>query len=95
MRDFHTRKKERTEYFFKYRYGYKQRPCYGCNGSGYYDDNGSPRCGGCEGTGKEYYASPLQIAMRYYLNNGRPIIQVEKNENKKSCKMPHKAPRQN
>jgi len=26
--------------------------CYACNGSGYYDHNGSPKCGSCGGTGK-------------------------------------------
>lgn len=29
--------------------------CTACNGSGYYDHNGSPRCGACNGTGKEIY----------------------------------------
>ena len=26
--------------------------CLACNGSGYYDHNGSPPCWSCEGTGK-------------------------------------------
>ena len=25
--------------------------CIACSGSGYYDDNGSPPCGSCNGTG--------------------------------------------
>lgn len=39
----------------KYVYGWKLRTCVACNGSGYYDHNDSPRCGGCDGTGKERY----------------------------------------
>lgn len=31
------------------------RKCGACNGSGYYDHNGSPDCGACDGTGKERY----------------------------------------
>jgi DnaJ-class molecular chaperone len=31
----------------------KQKVCTACNGSGYYDHNGSPPCGVCSGTGKE------------------------------------------
>ena len=27
--------------------------CVDCNGSGYYDHNGSPPCGACDGTGEE------------------------------------------
>ena len=26
--------------------------CIACNGSGYYDHNGSPKCSSCNGTGK-------------------------------------------
>lgn len=52
---FHERKKERTEWYMKYVYGWKLRTCVACNGSGYYDHNDSPRCGGCDGTGKERY----------------------------------------
>jgi DnaJ-class molecular chaperone len=52
---FHERKKERTEYYMRFVFGWKQRPCTACNGSGRYDHNNSPRCGGCNGTGKERY----------------------------------------
>lgn len=27
--------------------------CLACAGSGHYDDTGSPKCGACNGTGKE------------------------------------------
>jgi DnaJ-class molecular chaperone len=57
---FHERKEERRDYFMKYVYGWKQRPCSACNGSGRYDSDGSPACGGCDGTGKEKY-KPEQV----------------------------------
>lgn len=47
------RKKSRTERFEKYVKGWKLRRCTACSGSGYYDSNGSPPCGACDGTGKE------------------------------------------
>lgn len=53
--NFHERKKQRKEYFEKYLKGFKQRKCIACNGSGYYDHNGSPKCSSCNGTGKETY----------------------------------------
>jgi DnaJ-class molecular chaperone len=53
--DFHERKQARKNYYEKYVKGWKQRPCIACNGSGYYDHNGSPKCSACEGTGKETY----------------------------------------
>ena len=55
MMSFQERKEHRTEYYFKYVFGWKQRPCIACNGSGIYDNTGSPPCGACEGTGKERY----------------------------------------
>lgn len=55
MNTFKERKQYRTDYYFKYVYGWKLRPCYACNGSGHYDHNGSPKCGACDGTGKERY----------------------------------------
>lgn len=33
-------------------YGWKMIKCGACNGSGYYDHNGSPPCGMCEGSGR-------------------------------------------
>ena len=55
--DFKDRKQKRKEYYEKYIKGWKQRPCTACHGSGYYDHNGSPKCGACKGTGKETYKS--------------------------------------
>lgn len=53
--NFRERKQARTEDYFKYVYKWKLRPCTACNGSGRYDSGGSPRCQGCDGTGKERY----------------------------------------
>jgi len=53
--DYHRRKQERKEYYLKYVYKYRLRPCIACNGTGYYDNIGSPKCGCCNGTGKERY----------------------------------------
>ena len=52
---FRGRKAARTEYYEKFVKGWKLRKCGTCNGSGYYDHNGSPDCGACDGTGKERY----------------------------------------
>jgi DnaJ-class molecular chaperone len=48
---FHQRKAERTVAFEKIK-GKKLIICGACSGSGYYDHNGSPKCGYCNGTGK-------------------------------------------
>jgi len=56
--EFQKAKAERRANFFKYVYGWKKRKCSACNGSGYYDARNSPKCGGCEGTGKESYPGP-------------------------------------
>ena len=53
IRTFAERKAERKEYFEKYVYKKKLVKCIACNGSGYYDHNGSPKCEGCNGTGKK------------------------------------------
>lgn len=55
---FAQRKAERTDRYRKFVFGWKQRPCTACNGSGYYDHNDSPLCGACQGTGKETYQGP-------------------------------------
>lgn len=52
---YQDRKKQRTEAYLKYTYGWKLRKCIACNGSGHYDSNGSPDCSSCGGTGKERY----------------------------------------
>lgn len=54
---FHERKKDRTEYFNRFVYGWKLVACISCNGSGWYDswdeenDCGIP-CESCDGTGR-------------------------------------------
>lgn len=53
--DYHRRKEERTKHYNNFVKGWKLRPCTACGGSGYYDNNGSPKCGACNGTGKERY----------------------------------------
>lgn len=55
MSTYHERKAERKAHYEKYIKGWKLRPCVACNGSGRYDHNKSPRCGSCDGTGKERY----------------------------------------
>jgi DnaJ-class molecular chaperone len=59
--NFHERKKQRTKHFEKNVKGWKERHCTACNGSGYYDHNGSPPCGACGGTGKEKYKPNKKI----------------------------------
>jgi len=44
---FHERKAKRTKLL-----GKKLKTCLACNGSGYYDHDGSPKCSSCNGTGK-------------------------------------------
>lgn len=56
---FHERKKQRKEHYEKFIKGWKLRDCGCCAGTGYYDDNGSPPCGACDGTGKERYKPEL------------------------------------
>lgn len=54
--DYHKRKIERTENFFKNIYKKKLVDCTACNGSGYYDTTirgEVPKCSSCNGTGKE------------------------------------------
>ena len=33
--------------------GKEQKECSACSGSGHYDHDGAPKCGSCNGTGKE------------------------------------------
>ncbi|EAC1515190.1 hypothetical protein BHX89_004821 [Salmonella enterica subsp. enterica serovar Cubana] len=58
---FHERKAERASFYFRFQYGWKLRKCSSCNGSGYYDHNGSPKCAACNGTGKERYKSEISL----------------------------------
>lgn len=46
------RKAARRVHFERFQKGRKMVVCCACNGSGYYDHHGSPRCGSCGGTGK-------------------------------------------
>lgn len=50
---FLERKKKRKEHYFKYVHQWKLGPCSACNASGFYDNEGSPLCSSCNGTGKE------------------------------------------
>lgn len=59
---FRSRKAARSDYFWRFIYGWKLRPCSACNGSGYYDHNGHPQCGACEGTAHERYRGPKSVA---------------------------------
>ena len=52
---YQERKQERIDNFEKNIKGWKLRKCYACNGSGIYDTFNSPKCGACEGTGRERY----------------------------------------
>lgn len=54
-------KARRAYAYFTYEYGWKLRKCTACNGSGYYDDDGSPKCGGCDGTKVERFRGPKSI----------------------------------
>lgn len=57
-------KLHRTRHFFRHVYGWRKRPCTACNGSGHYDNDGSPDCSGCDGTGVEMYPGPLAYSYR-------------------------------
>jgi len=56
-------KLRRTNYYYRFIYGWVQVPCGACSGSGYYDHNGSPPCGCCNGTGKERQPGPKWHAL--------------------------------
>lgn len=53
MRDYYQERKQARIAKFQERFGKKLIKCGACNGSGYYDHNGSPPCAACNGTGKE------------------------------------------
>lgn len=59
--NFHERKQKRKEHYEKNIKDWKEKKCISCNGTGYYDDNGSPKCSACNGTGKEKYKPKQQI----------------------------------
>jgi hypothetical protein len=43
--NFKERKTYRKDYYLRFVYGWKLRPCTACSGSGYYDHKNSPKCG--------------------------------------------------
>lgn len=51
--DYKERKEARREHYERFVKGWRLRTCLACNGSGRYDDTGSPKCSSCGGTGKE------------------------------------------
>lgn len=53
--------KEERRKAYKENHGRKLVECSACSGSGRYDHNGSPKCGACNGTGKELTA-PTEVA---------------------------------
>lgn len=55
---FLERKEERRAYRMAFAHGWRRRPCVACGGSGHYDNDGSPPCAGCDGTGWEAYPGP-------------------------------------
>lgn len=56
--DYHERKQARKEHYEKQsKMKTRKRKCVACNGSGRYDNTGSPKCAACNGTGKERYKS--------------------------------------
>ena len=50
--NFQERKAKRKEYYLQFIYKKKLIICIACNGSGHYDNTGSPKCSSCNGTGK-------------------------------------------
>lgn len=54
---FHGRKAARTEAYFA-QWGWRERYCVACYGTGRYDHNGNPPCGACNGTGREKVRGP-------------------------------------
>lgn len=43
----------RSANWLRFEFGHKLVKCTACNGSGYYDNDGSPDCGACDGSGKD------------------------------------------
>lgn len=65
---FYDLKANRTEFYLRFEFGHKLEKCVACNGSGRYDNNGSPKCGACEGTGKNRYKAEKAWSMPYLPN---------------------------
>lgn len=62
--NFRERKAWRTRYYFLFVYKWKERACTACNGSGKYDNDGSPNCSSCNGTGREKYKSTCMCELK-------------------------------
>jgi DnaJ-class molecular chaperone len=60
MRDYQTRKAERTRQYHE-NHGRKMTICIACNGSGHYDHDGAPPCASCDGTGKVRERKQVEI----------------------------------
>ena len=63
---YQRRKEGRREHYRRFVEGWKLVKCTACNGSGYYDHNGSPLCGGCDGTGKDRISPDEYRRMQEY-----------------------------
>ncbi len=59
--NFKERKAERKKYYAENVYGWRERVCSACAGSGYYDHTSSPTCSACSGSGKELYKGTKNI----------------------------------
>lgn len=57
--DFRERKAQCAEHYKQCVEGWKEVKCGACNGSGRYDNTGSPPCGCCNGTGKDKDFKPV------------------------------------
>jgi DnaJ-class molecular chaperone len=61
MTTYLERKEHRRQHFIRFIKGWRLVRCDACNGSGRFDNTGSPACGSCEGAGK-VRVSPQQWA---------------------------------
>lgn len=77
MSTWQEQKRQARRAFLLHRYGIKQRACCACNGSGIYDNHGSPACGGCDGTGKEPYRGPKSNAVINLLMSLNEVMQED------------------
>ncbi len=62
----HKEKRARSIYFARFIYGWIRKPCSACSGSGHYDHNGSPACGGCDGTGYDVVPGPKAFSPKKF-----------------------------
>ena len=57
-RGFPVMKAQRSVHYLKFEFGHVRVKCVACNGSGRYDNTGSPACGCCDGSGKTSEPGP-------------------------------------